>query len=129
MATRTSHRRWLLREVPHIVALFVWGAFGFAILTYFVDSATLQHWMLTVSRGNAAPKTQADASNGQKPYTGSILFVPSRGDFCTKWMFDNRNGGMWDQGQVDCSVMATPDKSTEGMSTLRMQAIGKAFKD
>jgi hypothetical protein len=129
MASRVSHRRWLLREVPHIVALFVWAAFGFAILTYFVDTATFQRWILTVSRGNAAPKTQADASNGQKPYNGSILFVPSRGDFCTKWMFDNRSGGMWDQGQVDCSVMATPDKSTEGMSTLRMQSIGKAFNN
>ncbi|HEV7822245.1 MAG TPA: hypothetical protein VGO84_13775, partial [Burkholderiales bacterium] len=106
MATRISHRRWLLRDVPHIAALLVWAAFGFAILTYFVDWTPLQHWLLTASRGAAPAKTQADASNGQTPYTGSILFVPTRGDFCTKWMFDNRNGEMWDQGKVDCSMMA-----------------------
>jgi hypothetical protein len=129
MATRISHRRWLLREVPHIVALFVWAAFGFAILTYFVDASTLQRWMLVASRGTAAAKTQADVSNGQKPYTGSILFVPPRGDFCSEWMFDNRNGEMWDKGQVNCSAMVPTDKSTDGMSAARMRAIGKAFKD
>ncbi len=130
MVSRMSHRRWLLRDVPHIAALFVWVAFGFAILTYFVDLSTLQRWMmLTASRGTAAAKTQADVSNGQKPYTGTILFVPPRGDLCSEWMFDNRNGDMWDKGQVDCSVMVPTDKSTEGMSGARMRAIGKAFKD
>jgi hypothetical protein len=130
MATRvSSHRRWLLREVPHIVALFVWAAFGFAILTYFVDSASLQRWMLVAYRGTAAAKTQTDASNGQKPYNGSIFFVPPRGELCAEWMFDNRNGDMWDNGRVKCPGPPTPDKPSEGMSAQRMQAIGKAFKE
>jgi hypothetical protein len=129
MASRISHRRWLLRDVPHIAALLVWAAFGFAILTYFVDWSTLQRWMmLTASRGNAAATTQADVSTGKKPYNGTILFVPPRGDFCSEWMFDNRNGEMWDKGQVNCSVTNSTDKA-EGMSGLRMRAIGKAFKD
>jgi hypothetical protein len=44
-------------------------------------------------------------------------------------MFDNRNGEMWDKGQVNCSVTNSTDKAAEGMSGLRMRAIGKAFKD
>ena len=126
MASRTSHRRWLLREVPHIVALFAWAAFGFAILTYFVDSTQLQRWMLATYRGTAAAKTPADVNNGQKPYSGSILFVPPRGDYCAEWTFDNRNGEMWDKGPVNCSVMA-PRDANEGLSAERMRAIGKAF--
>jgi len=57
MASRISHRCWLLRDVPHIAALFVWAAFGFAILTYFADSASVQRWILVAYRGTAAAKT------------------------------------------------------------------------
>lgn len=128
MATRISHRRWLLREVPHIVAVFAWASFGCAILTYFVDTTPLQRWMLAAYRGNAKATIPADVNNGEKPYTGSILFVPPRGDFCAEWKFDNRNGNMSDNGQVNCSVMAPKDPN-EGLSAMRMRSIGKAFKD
>jgi hypothetical protein len=128
MATRISKRRWLLRDVPRIGTLLVWAAFGFSILTYFVDWSSLQRWMLTASRG-AAANAQADTSSDQKLYTGSIIFVPARGDFCSEWTFDNRNGEMWDKGKVNCSVAPPSNKPVEGMSALRMRAIGKAFKD
>jgi hypothetical protein len=117
-----------MRDMPRIGVLFVWMAFAFALVNYFVDWTSVQRWMLTASRGTAAAKTPADVSDGRKPFTGAILFVPPRGDFCSKWIFDNRNGDMWDGGQVDCSVAAPRDPG-EGMSAERMRAIGKAFKE
>lgn len=116
-----------MRDLPRIGVLFVWMAFAFAVLNYFVDWSSVQRWMLTTSRGTAAPQTQADVNDGRRPFTGAILFVPPIGDFCSKWIFDNRNGNMWDGGRVDCSA-ASPRDANEGLSAERMRAIGKAFK-
>jgi hypothetical protein len=130
MATRRSNRRWLLRDARRMAALFVWALIGFGFMAYLVDWSPLQRWVPAGSRwAKGAGTAQTDTTNDTKLYTGSILFVPRHGDLCTEWLLDNRNGNMWDNGQVRCRVVAAPNKPAEGMSTLRMQAIGKAFKE
>jgi len=44
-------------------------------------------------------------------------------------MLDNRTGRMWDKGVVNCyEAVSRPEKGQRGgMSSLRMNAIGKAF--
>jgi hypothetical protein len=44
-------------------------------------------------------------------------------------MLDNRTGRMWDKGVVNCyEAVARPERDQRGgMSSLRMNAIGKAF--
>jgi hypothetical protein len=62
-------------------------------------------------------------------YTGSIVIVPARGDYCWQRMIDNRTGKMWDKGYVNCYEAVAPQEKDQrvGMSSLRMNAIGKAF--
>ena len=45
-------------------------------------------------------------------------------------MLDNRTGRMWDKGVVNCyeAVSRSEKDQRGGMSSLRMNAIGKAFK-
>jgi hypothetical protein len=127
MATRISHRRWLLRDVPHLGALSVWALAGFAILTYCFDPPAFHRIASAALRSVLAAKPSADPGNAQSIYTGSILFVPPRGELCGQWKFDNRNGALWDNGQVSCRP-AGANKPEEVTSAARMIAIGKAFK-
>ena len=127
MATRLSNRRWLLRDVPRLGALSVWALAGFAILAYFFDRPTLQHMMSAALRPATVAKPSADPGNAPSIYTGSILFVPPRGELCEQWKFDNRNGAMSDNGQVNCRP-TSGTKPDEVSSAARMIAIGKAFK-
>ena len=55
--------------------------------------------------------------------------APPRGENCRQMMLDNRTGRMWDRGYVNCyEAVSRSDKDQRGgMSTLRMNAIGKAF--
>jgi hypothetical protein len=127
MATRLSHRRWLLRDVPHLGALTVWALAGFAILAYCFDPPAIHRIATAVTRSVMGARPSAEAGNTPSIYTGSIVFVPPRGEVCAQWIFDNRNGAFWDNGQVSCRP-ATPNKPEDVTSTARMMAIGKAFK-
>lgn len=128
MATRLSNRRWLLRDVPHLGVLSVWALLGFALLAYCFESPALERVIAAALRPAAVATPSADAGNAPSMYTGSILFVPTRGELCGQWTFDNRNGAFWDNGQVNCRPPAAANKPDEAMSTTRMLAIGKAFK-
>jgi hypothetical protein len=127
MATRLSNRRWLLRDVPHLGALSVWALAGFAILAYCFDPPALHRIVSAALRSVSAAKPSAEPGNAQSIYTGSILFVPPRGELCGQWKFDNRNGAMSDNGQVSCRP-ASGTKPDEATSAARMIAIGRAFK-
>lgn len=124
MAKRQSaHRRWFLRDIPRTYVLMVWIAFGLAILIYANDWHP-SGW--TALRRDAAIKPPAPKVES---YTGSIIFVPTRGNDCQEFVLDNRTGKMWDKGAVDCNeaVSRSDRDASGGMSTLRMNAIGKAF--
>jgi hypothetical protein len=125
MAVRTSsHRRWMLRDIPRTYVLLVWLAFGVALLIYSNDWHP-SGW--TALRQEAtAPKPPVSVA---EQYTGSIIIVPTRGEDCRQMMLDNRTGKMWDKGVVNCyEAVSRPDRDQRsGMSSLRMNAIGKAF--
>lgn len=134
MATRQSTQSWLLRDLPRLGALSGWALAAFLILAYGVTWPALPRMSVFSGlaglgfRPAAATKPTADAGNAQGVYTGSILFVPPRGEICGQWAFDNRNGAMWDNGQVNCRP-ASAAKSDDGLAAARMIAIGRAFKN
>lgn len=128
MATRHSNRRWLLRDVPRLGVLSVWAVAGFVLLAYCFEGPALVRIMAAGLRPATVTKPSADTGNAPSIYTGSILFVPPRGELCGQWTFDNRNGALWDNGQVNCRPAGAANKPDEVTSAARMMAIGKAFK-
>jgi hypothetical protein len=125
MATRLSNRHWLLRDVPRLGVLSLWALAGFAVLAYCFEGPALMRIVATAFQPAALP-----AATGNDPdiYTGSIIFVPPRGELCGQWIFDNRNGALRDNGQVNCRPASAGGKPVEVTSAARMIAIGKAFK-
>ena len=125
MTARVSpHRRWMLRDIPRTYVLLVWLAFGAALLIYSNDWHP-SGW--TALRKEAAtPKPPVSVT---EQYTGSIIIVPTRGEDCRQMMLDNRTGRMWDKGIVNCyEAVSRPERDQRsGMSSLRINAIGKAF--
>ena len=123
-ARKSSHRHWMLRDIPRTYVLLVWLAFGTALLIYSNDWHP-SGWT-TLRQEPAAPKRQISAT---EQYTGSIIIVPTRGEDCRRMMLDNRTGRMWDTGSVNCyeAVSRSEKDQRGGMSSLRINAIGKAF--
>jgi hypothetical protein len=119
----SSRRRWFLRDVPRTYVLFVWLAFGLAASIYAIDWHP-SGWS-TLQQETAKPPQRRDVEY----YNGSIVIVPARGDFCWQRMIDNRTGKMWDKGYVNCYEAISPLEKDQrvGMSSARMNAIGKAF--
>ncbi|MGB7858009.1 MAG: hypothetical protein WBL48_19165, partial [Pseudolabrys sp.] len=83
-ARKSSHRHWMLRDIPRTYVLLVWRAFGVALLIYSND------W-----HPSGWPKPPVSVTD---QYTGSIIIVPRRGEDCRQMMLDNRTGRMWDNG-------------------------------
>jgi hypothetical protein len=77
----------------------------------------------------SASKRRRRSRKGEAYYTGSIVLVPARGDFCWQRMIDNRTGKMWDKGYVNCYEAVSPMEKDQrvGMSSARINAIGRAF--
>jgi len=123
-ARQTTHRRWFLRDIPRTYVLLVWLAFGLAIFIYANDWRPSGWKALRHEASVKPPQT-----NKGESYTGSIIFVPPRGDECKEIALDNRTGKMWDKGPINCDeAVSRGDRDQRGgMSTLRMNAIGKAF--
>ena len=120
---KPSHRHWMLRDIPRTYVLLVWLAFGAAILIYSSDWHP-SGWT-ALRREAAAPKPPISVT---EQYTGSVIIVPSRGEDCRQMMLDNRTGRMWDKGFVNCYEVSRSERDQRsGMSSLRMNAIGKAF--
>lgn len=125
MAARvSSHRRWFLRDVARTYVLFVWLAFGLAAVLYTHDWHP-SGWSALKQEAATAKPQRREAEN----YTGSIIIVPPGSDQCWQRIIDNRTGKMWDKGYVNCYEAVSPQDKDQrvGMSSLRMNAIGKAF--
>ena len=105
IATRASaRRRWFLRDIPQTYALFVWMAFTLAAFLYAYD------WR--PSGWSALRQQQATVKPPRREvehYTGSIVIVPDRGDFCWQRIIDNRTSKIWDKGYVN-STRPSPHK-------------------
>jgi hypothetical protein len=120
----SSRRRWFLRDIPRTYVLFVWLAFGLAIFLYAYDWRP-SGWSVLRQQEAAAKPQRRDAEY----YTGAIVIVPARGDYCWQRMIDNRTGKMWDKGYVNCYEAVSPMEKDQrvGMSSARINAIGRAF--
>jgi len=127
MTSRVSPRRWLLRDMPRTYILLVWVAFGFSVLIYFID------WSPARRAAAVRPEINAAMSkiNGDMLYTGSIIIVPTRGDYCWQRIIDNRTGKMWDKGYVNCDEAVSKSENNDrqgAISVMRLNSIGKAFR-
>jgi hypothetical protein len=126
MAARvSSSRRWFLRDIPRTYVLFVWLVFGLAAFVYACDWHPSGWSALRQEATVKPPPQRSDA----EIYTGAIIIVPTGGETCWQRMLDNRTGKMWDKGYVNCYEAVSPLEKDQrvGMSSLRMNAIGKAF--
>lgn len=104
--------------------LFVWVAFCFSILIYFLD------WVPVRRETAAKPPMNPpmNYANDDKLYTGSIITVPARGDLCWERILDNRTGKIWDKGYVRCDDAVTqPAEKHPTMGGARLRAIGNAL--
>jgi len=122
MVSRTSYRRWLLRDLPQTYMVFGCTALIVGILIYSIDWSPLQH--------ETAVRPQSDIGNNEQRYTGSII-LPVHGKRCWEGMFDNRTGKMIEKGYVDCDEAAhqlAGKNSPQGMDALRLRSVGKAFR-
>jgi len=125
MAARvSSHRHWFLRDIPRTYVMFVWLAFGLAAFVYAYDWHP-SGWSVLKHEAAVTKPQRREAEN----YTGSIIIVPAGSDSCWQRMIDNRTGKMWDKGYVNCYEAVSPQDKDQrvGMSSLRINAIGKAF--
>lgn len=113
-----------MRDIPRTYLLLVWLASGLVILIYSNDWHP-SGW--SALRHEAAVPPPPQRTNVDF-YTGSIIIVPTRGD-CWQRILDNRTGKMWDKGHVNCdeAISRAEKDQRGGMSTFRMNAIGKAF--
>jgi hypothetical protein len=115
--TRRSRSRDFAR--PAIVVIAMGALLGLGFFT------TQQ--MITASRHTAA---RASMSGDDDVYTGSILYMPDRGNACRQILFDNRNGQMTDKGYVDCQLAFSHsvDSEPKQWSAARVRVISDGFR-
>ena len=121
MTSQKSSRRWYLRDVRAAYVLLVSVAFVVAISAYFIDWSTVRRERVV----------QPKNDNVEQRYTGSIS-VPTGGDQCWTFIFDNRTGKMRDGGYSKCDK-ATPqideNNPPQGMDMLRLHEVSRAFRN
>jgi hypothetical protein len=68
--------------------------------------------------------------NDDEVYTGSILYLPDRGQMCRQLLFDNRTGRVQDNGLVDCEQASYRgmNEASKEWSTSRAQVISESFR-
>jgi hypothetical protein len=76
------------------------------------------------------PPQQQHVYTDEEMRTGSILFVPLRGDECQHNLFDNKTGQIWHSGYVSCDVALskTENEKSKGWSLARTEAIRGGFR-
>jgi hypothetical protein len=86
---------------------------------------------VTAKKAAAKVAAAAVAASDEEVYTGSILYMPDRGDLCRQLLFDNQNGQFTDNGYVDCTRAAYRSSSEEAKhwSAARVRVISSGFRD
>jgi hypothetical protein len=126
MALAKSRGHWFWREVRPSLAFLVWTAFAISLVTYFYGPVAI----LQTQQVSPHP-TNARHTDDDVLFTGSIVFLPARGDQCWQRMIDNRTGAMWDKGYVNCydAVSQLKEQKQNGLkSSDRMHVISHAFR-
>jgi len=91
--------------------LSLWGLAGISLIGLFTD------WFVPVRKIVVAPP--APVMSDDAIYTGSIVYVPRRGELCWQRTLDNRNGGLHDIGYLPCDQV---------VSDLAVQASQAAYR-
>jgi hypothetical protein len=104
---------------PAIVVITMAALLGLGFMT------TQQ--MITASRHMVA---RASMSGDDDVYTGSILYMPDRGNACRQILFNNRNGQLTDKGYVDCQTAFShsTDSEPKQWSAARVRVISDGFR-
>jgi hypothetical protein len=126
MASRVPSVHWFYRDLRLSYVLLVWVAFCISLFVHFgIPDA--------IPRNSAAPTktTTLPHDDSDVHYTGSIISVPARGDWCRQTMLDNRTGKIWDNGYVNCYDVVThliEQKQSSAVTSVRLNAISSAFR-
>jgi hypothetical protein len=85
---------------------------------------------LMISVHSEAAAAAVAASGDDEIYTGSILYMPDRGNLCRQLLFDNHNGQFTDNGYVDCERAAYRGSfdGPKKWSAARVQVISTGFR-
>ena len=123
MALRASDGRWLRRDKSQTIAVLIWMAFGTSVLLFFTD-------LLAISRPAQPQPEITQSGSDNELYTGSIIFIPTRGERCWQRMLDNRDGKLWDKGYVSCdeAISQLLDSKRHGGTAVRLRKISKVFR-
>ncbi len=130
MASRVSSKSWMWRDLPSAKLVLAWIALGSSIFFYFSDWSPPWRIAIVVRPQINSPARDIVRTDGEI-YTGSIVVTPTRGDQCSKRIFDNQTGEMRDNGFVTCDAVVpreTAKSAAEGMAAMRMRAIGEALR-
>jgi hypothetical protein len=86
-------------------------------------------WATCIAFAACSAHGKRKVPGGRGIYTGSILFVPPRGDNCRLRHFDNLTGRISDKGVVSCgqAMARSPARQPETTSA-RIAAIRKGFR-
>lgn len=115
---RAGNRPSQVGLVVALGALLGLGAFG-------IDD------YVTAKQAAAKAAAAAAAASDEEIYTGSILYIPDRGDLCRQLLFDNQNGQFTDNGYVDCERAANGDANdgAKRWPAARVRVISSGFRD
>ncbi|MFZ0424340.1 MAG: hypothetical protein WAL80_15810 [Xanthobacteraceae bacterium] len=86
---------------------------------------------VTAKKAAAKAAAAALAASDEEIYTGSILYMPDRGELCRQLLFDNQNGQFADNGYVDCTRAAyrSTNEEAKHWSAARVRVISTGFRD
>jgi hypothetical protein len=117
-ARRAGNRPGQVGLVVAIGAVLGFAAFG-------IDD------YVTAKKTAAKAAATALAASDEEIYTGSILYMPNRGELCRQLLFDNQNGQFTDNGYVDCARAAyrNPNEDAKHWSAARVRVISTGFRD
>jgi hypothetical protein len=126
MASRASSAHWVWRDLRLSFVVLVFGAMSVGAVLYLSGSiSSPRQWT------DSPPERVLQADN-EVLYTGSVIVVPTEGEQCSQYLFDNRTGRMRDNGYIDCySVVSQLVEEAEKNSVTpskRMNVISNAFR-
>ena len=107
-------------------AMLACGTLGICLVAGVVVQVTIgSPW-----RGVVALQPQDVLSDEEMIGTGSILFIPFRGNQCQHNLFDNKTGQIWHSGYVSCDIALAKGSGerTKGWSMARTEAIRGSFR-
>ncbi len=131
MASRVlSHYRFF-RDLPPAFLLL-----GCVVVAMSLLMVLFSYWSPLPRKSTTTPhlkvsEPQLNEFNFDKRYAGEIITGSPYDGNCQELIFDNRNGNMWDKGNVNCDsvlLQFLQQDRPKNMDVLRLREVGKAFR-